>query len=238
MRGFRFAGVVAALSVAVAAQAQFNFSQSQTTDALRGALELATNRTAGQLGAKDGYFSDALVKILLPPEAQAAAELLRTKGGRTGRAVVDDILLKMNRAAEAAAAQGQTRTIFLEAIKGLTIADGLTILRGDSVAATRLLQSRTHDQLLALYRPVVAQQMQAVGLQQSWQKFATTYNRFSFLTASGKPLPTDIGEYVVGKALEGFFATLGRQEAAIRKDPVGKAEGLVRDVFSAVLPKR
>lgn len=227
--------VLMLLVTATGSKAQ-SFSEDQVSKALREALELASARTTEQLGAKDGYLGNELVKILLPEEVQEAAEFVRRRGGKVGAGLVDDVIEKMNRAAETAVASPETKQILISAVKGLTLKDVLQILKGDSVAATRYLQGQTEGQLLALLTPVINQKIDEVGLQKSWKDFADTYNRFSFFTRNRKQLPTDLSAYVAHRTLHGLFVVLGQQEAQIRKDPVGKAEGLVRDIFNSVLP--
>jgi hypothetical protein len=48
--------------------------------ALKQALELATGKSSDQLSAVNGFFGNAAVKILFPPEAQKAEKTLRSIG--------------------------------------------------------------------------------------------------------------------------------------------------------------
>ena len=41
----------------------------------------------------------------------------------------------------------------------------------------------------------------------------------------------DITRYVVSKALDGLFYTLGQEEKKIRKDPVARSTKLLKEVF-------
>ena len=59
----------------------------------------------------------------------------------------------MNRAAETATAD--VKDIFFEAIKNMTINDGMKILKGDSIAATRYLKSATKTELTQKIKPIV-----------------------------------------------------------------------------------
>lgn len=71
----------------------------------------------------------------MPEEAQKVEQTLRKFGMSS---LVDKAILSMNRAAEdAASGVGQ---IFLNAIKGMTLTDGLKVLRGGDHAATDYLR--------------------------------------------------------------------------------------------------
>src|SRR5215469_8922431 len=79
---------------------------------LKDALNHGTQKSTDKLSAVDGFFKDAAVKILLPPEAAKVEKTLRSAGfGKQ----VDDAILSLNRAAEDAAKSAAP--IFLDAIK-------------------------------------------------------------------------------------------------------------------------
>ena len=42
-----------------------------------------------------------------------------------------------------------------------------------------------------------------------------------------------LDDYVTRKAMDGLFPVMAREEAAIRKDPLGQANALLRKVFGA-----
>ena len=46
----------------------------------------------------------------------------------------------------------------------------------------------------------------------------------------------NLDRYVTGKALDGLFLMMAKEEAAIRKDPLGQASGILQKVFGAVAP--
>src|ERR1700759_3584094 len=64
--------------------------------ALKQALEQGTTKSADQLSAVNGFFGNAAVKILFPPQAQKAEKKLRQFGFNK---LCDDAILSMNRAA-------------------------------------------------------------------------------------------------------------------------------------------
>ena len=67
---------------------------------LKEALSIGAQRGSDKLSAVDGFFKNAALKILMPPEAKKVEETLRNLG--MGRQV-DQAILSMNRAAEDAA---------------------------------------------------------------------------------------------------------------------------------------
>jgi len=50
----------------------------------------------------------------------------------------------------------------------------------------------------------------------------------------GKKDELSIEQYVTRKALDGLFLMVAKEEAAIRKDPVGQASSVIKKVFGAV----
>jgi hypothetical protein len=44
----------------------------------------------------------------------------------------------------------------------------------------------------------------------------------------------DLNDYVTAKALDGLFSRIVDEERAIRKDPLGQANSLIKKVFAAV----
>src|SRR5215210_5509986 len=98
---------------------------------LKEALTIGTQNSSNKLSAVDGFFKDAAVKILMPPEAQKVESTLRNLGFGS---VVDKAILSMNRGAEEAAKSATP--IFVNAIKQMTITDALGILKSGDNAAT------------------------------------------------------------------------------------------------------
>jgi hypothetical protein len=119
-----------------------SLSNDEIIRGLKQALTIGTDSSAKRLNKADGFFANAAIKILMPEEAKKAEKTLRQFGMGS---LVDKAVLSMNRAAEDAA--GGISTIFWEAIKGMTLTDGLSILRGGDFAATDYLKKNTTAQL-------------------------------------------------------------------------------------------
>ncbi len=118
------------------------------------------------LSAVDGFFANAAIKVLMPPEAQKVESTLRSMG--MGK-IVDDAILSMNRAAEEAAKSAAP--IFLNAVKGMSFQDALGILRGSDTAATSYLKGRTLASLTTAFSPTIDSALQKQALPNTGKQF-------------------------------------------------------------------
>jgi len=143
--------------------------------ALKQALQIGTENAAKLTGRTDGYFKNQAIKILMPEKLKTLERGLRAVGYDRQ---VDDLILKMNRAAERAAPAA--RKIFWDAIGEMTIDDGRKILNGPGTAATDYFKGKTTSQLTAAFSPVVHRTMGEVGV--------TTQYQDLFGRAQGVPL--------------------------------------------------
>ncbi|MBS1628342.1 MAG: DUF4197 domain-containing protein [Bacteroidetes bacterium] len=194
----------------------------EISNALKEALQKGVERGTTKLSATDGFFKDAAIKILLPPEAQKAGEKLRALGFEKQ---VDDAILSMNRAAEDAAKTAAP--IFVNAIKQMSITDAVGLLKGGDSAATKYLREKTTIQLSNAFKPVIEQSMAKTEATKYWNTFTTSYNKIPFV----KKINTDLAAYVTEKALSGIFYQLALEEQKIRKDPVARTTDLLKKVF-------
>src|SRR2546426_375962 len=85
------------------------------------------------------------------------------------------------------------------------------------------------EKLHTLFRPIVGQQLDKVGTTRSLDAMM---NRAASLPFAGKSA-FDLNAYVTGKALDGMFLMIGREEEKIRKDPVARTTDLLKTVFGA-----
>lgn len=200
-------------------------SDSLTTNdvisGLKEALNVGVNNGTQKLSAVNGFFANAAIKILMPPEAAQVEKTLRGIG--LGKQV-DDAILSMNRAAEDAAKSAAP--IFINAIKQMSIGDAWGILRGGDTAATHYLREKTTSPLTQAFKPVIDKSLAKVNATQYWNTVFTTYNKFT----ANKVNP-DLSAYVTDKALSGIFYEIAQQEALIRKDPVARVTDILKKVF-------
>lgn len=205
---------------------------------LKQALNVGTDTSVALLNKVDGYFKDEAVKILLPPEAQVMyANLSKVPDITT---LMDQTILAMNRAAEDAANEAnEAKPIFVNAITGITIADGFTILKGTDTAATIYLQGKTYDSLyqkfqpkidVSLNKPLVA----GISAQSAYSNLIDVYNTASLGGLLFDRVTTNsLSSHVTKKGLNGLFLKVADQEKKIRKDPIAQVTDLLRKVFGA-----
>jgi hypothetical protein len=199
-----------------------SLTNDEVISGLKEALEVGTKRGTDKLSALDGFFKDAAIKILMPPEAQKVESTLRSVG--LGKQV-DRAILSMNRAAEDAAKSATP--IFVDAIRQMSIQDAFGILKGGDFAATNYLKEKTTASLTEAFRPVIETSLKKVDATKYWNTVFTTYNKFS-----SEKVNTDLAAYVTDKALTGIFYQVGQEEQKIRKDPVARTTDILKKVFA------
>src|SRR5664280_1474451 len=122
-------------------------TNTEIVNGLKDAILIGTDSAVTHLSAVDGYLKDQAVKILLPPEAKEIIDNISKLPG--GAKLVDDVIVRINRAAEDAAKGA--KPIFISSVKTMTFDDGLKILKGPDNAATQYFRLKTNDQLAELY---------------------------------------------------------------------------------------
>lgn len=197
----------------------------KTSLGLKEALNVGIDNAVTFLSRPDGYFRNELVKILLPPQFKTAEKALRLAGLSN---VVDQFVLSMNRAAEAAAPFA--KNIFVGAIKEITFDDARQILTGSDTAATVYFQGKTTAKLVDLFKPVVQKAMSEVGVTRQYQTFVSRLKMLPFVKADS----LDLDQYVVDQALKGLFYTLGEEEKKIRTNPAARVTALLKEVFGSL----
>jgi Protein of unknown function (DUF4197) len=189
---------------------------------LKAALNQGVKKGVNQLNKKDGYLKDPQIKIPMPNEAKSVESKLRSLG--QGKKV-DDAIESMNRAAEDAA-EG-AKDIFVAAIKGMTVTDATSILKGDNDAATKYLHKATNNELTQKFRPVIKKSLDKVGATKHWNTVFGSYNKLPFV----KKVNPNLEEYVTNKALMGLFIQVAKEELKIRQDPLSRGTDLLKKVF-------
>lgn len=202
-----------------------SLSNADIANGLKEALSIGAKNASGRLSTTNGFFGNALIKILMPPEAKKVENTLRSFG--MGQ-IVDKAVLSMNRAAEDAA--GKAAPIFVNAITGMSIQDGLNILTGGNGAATNYLKMKTTDALTQAFKPVISQSLSKVGATALWNNVFSTYNK---LPTTRSKINPDLTGYVTERALAGLFTNIADEENKIRTNPASRVTGLLQKVFGA-----
>ena len=201
-----------------------SLSTDEIVSGLKEALSVGTNNSTSKLSAADGFFKDAAVKVLMPPEAQKVEKTLRSVGA--GK-LVDDAILSLNRAAEDASKSAAP--IFLNAIKGMSVQDGLGILKGADTAATAYLKKSTTAQLTAAFKPIIDSSLQKTGATRYW---AAVFDKYNKLPTTFNKVNTDLTGYATEKALSGIFFYVAQEEKKIRENPAARVTDLLKKVFA------
>ena len=200
--------------------------QPSTTEialGLKQALEFGTNNSSERLSLADGYFGNVAIKILFPEEAQKVERTLRSVGMNK---LADNVVLSLNRAAEAAAKEA--KPIFVSAIKEMTIADATNILlSGQKDAATLYFKRVTTSQLNAKFQPVIQTSLNTVGATKYWTDAITAYNKIPLVSK----VNPDLSAYVTQKAIDGLFYEIAKEELKIRQNAASRTTTLLQKVF-------
>jgi hypothetical protein len=204
-------------------------SQGDAAAGLKEALNLGVIAATTRLGKADGFFGDGKVHIPLPATLARAQKSMKPLG-LSGP--LDDVELKMNRAAEAS--MPAAKTMFVNAVKSITLTDALSILRGGDTAATGYLRERTTPSLTGLLRPMMETTLQTTGAFTALDRASAKLGGLATLAGganAGANLKVQVIDFAVAKALDGAFFYVGEEERAIRKDPVKRTTGILKKVF-------
>ncbi len=197
----------------------------QAARAIKTALSQSADKAIDLLGRPDGFFADPDVRIPLPGKLHEARRTLNRLGLRKQTAALD---LAINRAAETAVAQA--RALLADAITTMTLADAMAILKGPDDAATQYLRDTMGASLSKALMPIVGRATADIDLARTYDAVAAKASKFGLV----QPEDASLDAYVTRKALDGLFLMMAREEAAIRKNPLGQADALLRTVFGSL----
>jgi len=202
-----------------------DLTNKEASGGLKDALIQCAGKAVSKLGSVDGFFKSKDVKIPLPETMKKAEKAMRMFG--MGKQA-DELVLKMNRAAEAAAPEAQA--LLVNSIKQMRLADAIAILTGGNDAATQYFKKTTSGPMAEKFLPIVTKVTENVQLAQQYNKFAEMGSKYGLV----KKENANLEQYVTQKALDGVYVMMGQEEAAIRIDPVSQASGLIKKVFGAL----
>ena len=214
-------------------------TEEDVVSGLKEALMTGAKNSAQRLAAENGYYGDEAIKILLPDEAKTIIDNLSKLPG--GDKLVQDVILRINRAAEDAAKD--VAPIFINSVKQMTIRDAFNILRGADNAATGYLRATTYNDLYALYKPKIQASTEkkivgSISTKDSWVALTGKWNNLANSVAgriaSLKPVNTDLDDYLTNKALNGMFMKVEQEEFKIRKDVSARISPILQRVFGSL----
>lgn len=199
-------------------------SNAEISDGLVEALRVGTERVVDQVGAADGYNLDPDIHIPLPGALKDVQKALKGVGMAD---MADDLELRLNRAAEAAAPEA--KELFWQAIGEMTFDDVQKIYNGPDDAATRYFQDKMTPPLAERMQPIVDRSLADVGAIQSYDAMMAEYETLPFVPGA----KADLTDYAVDKGMDGIFHYVAIEEAAIRNDPAARTTELLQKVFGA-----
>jgi len=137
--------------------------------------------------------------------------------------------LEINRGAEQAAPEA--RSIFVSAIRSMTINDALGIVNVGPTSATTYFQNRTTSSLTRLFRPSIETALTRTGAIQTYDNILASLAGIPLAPQMGADARDDLIDHGVGKGLDGLFYYVAREEEAIRTNPAKRTSDILRRVF-------
>ena len=225
MKTFRRSVVLLFICTAVWAGSLRDLTNADASTGLRQALAQGANKAVSSLGKKDGFLLNKQVKIPLPPQLAKAEKFMRMAGLS---AQADDLVLAMNRAAEAAVPEA--KPLLLDAVKSMSVDDAKKILAGGDDSVTQFFKAKTSDALMLKFMPIVQKYTANVDLAKKYNQVAGKGLQLGLL----KKEDADIDSYVARSALDGVYKIIGQEEKAIRANPAKAVGDLAKKVFGTL----
>ncbi len=201
-----------------------SLTRSDIATGLKDALRVGTGRVVEQLGKADGFNADPAIHIPLPDNMLQVKKALAAVGMSS---MMDDLELKLNRAAEVATPPA--KEIFWNSIEAMTLDDVTEIYNGRDDAATRYFQDKMSVPLAEAMQPIVEQAINQVGAVQAYDAVMGQYSSLPFVP----DVKADLNSYVVTEGMNGIFHYIAAEEAAIRQNPAARTTDILKKVFGA-----
>ncbi len=219
-------GLFAAVAAPAFAQRPLldSLTQRDASRGIKDALGLAAMNATTRLAQPDGFWSDARVRIPLPGLLGRTQQSLRPLGLSRP---LDALQENLNHAAETT--MPQAGRLFVSAVRDITIADAIDIVRGPDDSATRYLRGRTETRLTSLLRPPMTRALTESG---AFTLMRSALREVGLASTTGN-LRTEIINFATAKALDGAFFFIAQEERAIRRDPVRRTTDILRRVFGS-----
>ena len=201
---------------------------AEINSGLKEALTRGSEAAVAQLGKQDGFFGNEALRIPLPSGLKKAEKAMRMMGMGSQ---ADELVLSMNRAAEAAVPEA--KTLLVKSVKEMSLQDAKGILTGGDTAATDFFRRKTETELTKRFGPIVKKTTDRAGLAQQYNKYAGTAAQFGALDKN----QATVEQYVTQQALDRLYKVIGEQERALRANPMQAGSTLLQKVFGAVAGK-
>lgn len=195
----------------------------QMIDAIKQALTQGVGDSVNMLGSDQGFSLSDLYHIAIPESLNKPATILRQLG--QGK-YVTEFEQRLNLAAEQSVSKAIP--VFSAAIKGMSIADALNILKGNDNAATLYFKDKTTDKLRAEFLPIIRSATNKTGLTSTYKSVS---DKISTYAPAYKSSLVDIDDYVLNKAMDALFDRVAIEEQLIREQPLKRSTELMKTVF-------
>jgi hypothetical protein len=216
---------LALVAASAAALSLSDLSNQEASSGLKAALEKGSAAAVARLGVKDGFLKNEKVKIELPGILEQARPILKM----TGRGQqLDDLVVSMNRAAEAAVPMA--KPLLINAVKSMSVTDAKNILTGGDTSVTDFFRQKTSDALAVKFLPVVKGITDRSGLSAKYNATMGQASKFNLVPEQ----QATVEGYVTQRALDGLYTMIGEEEKAIRRDPVGSGSAIIGKVFGVL----
>jgi Protein of unknown function (DUF4197) len=223
----RASAVLAGFLVSSASAAGLDdISNRDAVNGLKQALTNGAQAAVAKLGKQDGFMNDPRIRIPLPSSLKSAEAVMHSIG--MGKQA-DELVLRMNRAAEAAVPRA--KPLLVDAAKKMTVQDAKGILTGGPDSATQYFRRTTTEALVQQFKPIVKKSMAKVKLAEKYNEIAASGAKFGLV----KEEDANLEDYVTRKALDGLFVGIADEEKKIRENPKAAASSIVKKVFGALL---
>ena len=215
--------ILLGLSVTAHAISLNDLSNQDASAGLKAALDKGSTVAVSNLGVENGFLNNEKVKIQLPSILEKARPILKMTG--TGQQL-DDLVLSMNRAAEAAVPLA--KPLLINAVKSMSITDAKNILTGGETSVTDFFRQKTSAPLAEKFLPLVKGVTDKAGLSVKYNAVMGQAQKFGVVPEQ----EATVEGYVTQKALDGLFLMISEEEKKIRQDPLGAGSSVISKVFT------
>ena len=198
-------------------------TENEAAQGIKEALGQGLTGAVLQLNTTDGFFKDALYKVLLPPDARKIENTLRSVGLGS---LVDKAILQINRGAEDAA--GYAKPIFADAIRNMTLQDAIGLVRNGDTSATHFFREKTTDKLIAAFLPVIKASLDKV---EATKYYGDAINKYNNFPTTFRKINPDLASFVTAKATDALFDLVAKEEKNIRTNIAARTTDILRKVF-------
>jgi hypothetical protein len=188
------------------------------------ALTIGSEKVVARLGQVDGFNADPSAHISLPKNLEKVRKALSKVGLSS---YVDDLELKLNRAAEAATPVA--KQLFIDSISTMSFDDVKRIYQGPKDSATRFFETKMSPSLSLKMQPIVDRSLSEVGAINAYDQVIKKYQDIPFVP----DIKADLSKHVIDKGMAAIFHYIAQEEAAIRNDPLRQTSELLKKVFGA-----